>query len=102
MAHQQPGVCDLQRSSLDRFLGRLTEAFQHEIGVMLHLLQDIGVGVAFEHMIQDVAVSTGVETNVDGAGSTEQIVQIAHDLLVGPTKKESDPVGLILPEWMEL
>lgn len=41
MAHQQPGVFDLQCSLLDRRLQGLTQPLQDEIGVVMHLLEHI-------------------------------------------------------------
>jgi hypothetical protein len=41
MAHQQPGVFDLQCSLLDRRLRGLPQPLQDEIGVVLHFLEHI-------------------------------------------------------------
>ena len=57
MAHQQPGVFDLQRSALDRRFRGLPQPFQHQVGVVLHLFEHIGVGVTPHHVIEQIAMA---------------------------------------------
>lgn len=100
MAHQQPGVFDLQCSLLDRRLRGLPQPLQDEIGVVLHLLEHVCIGVSPHDVIEQVAVATGVKPHMHSIRASEEVVEIAHHLLVGPAQKHADPVRLVLVEGM--
>ena len=59
---------------------------------MLHGLEHFCIGVASNHMINPIA-ATVREANVDGIGAAEEVVQIAHYLLVGAAQKEANQIG---------
>ena len=52
-------------------------------------------------MIEQVAVASGVETHMHRVGAAEEVVEIAHHLLVSPPQEHADPVGLSIVEGMQ-
>ena len=68
---------------------------------MLHGLQHIGIGVTPHDMVNAIATA-GAEANVHGVGCAEQVVQIAHHLLICTAEEQADQIGVVAVEFVQL
>jgi len=99
--HQAASIADRQLPLGDRRFAGHAQPLQQQLGVVLHRLQHLGIGVAAHHVIHPVAASGG-QADMHRIGAAEQVVQVAHHLLVGAGQKQADPVGFAGAQGVEL
>ncbi len=76
------------------------EGIQQRLRVVLDVVQHFANGVALDDGIEnDVAVV--VETDVDGVGVAEKVVQIAEDLLISAEEERAQNVATVVLEGMQ-
>ena len=68
---------------------------------MLHGFQHIGIGVTTYDVVNAIATA-GAEANVHGVGCAEQVVQIAHHLLIGTAEEQADQIWVVVVEFVQL
>ena len=100
MIHQSPCLRDFELIAADRLLTRHPQPFQQHLRVVFHRGEHLGVRVAAHHVV-DLVLPTGCQTDMHGIGGAEQVVEIAHHLLVGPPQEHADQIGLLGAQWME-
>ena len=52
-------------------------------------------------MVNAIATA-GAEANVHGVGGAEQVVQIAHHLLISTAQEQADQIGVVAVEFVQL
>ena len=100
VGHEAAGVADREAAAGDGGFAGDAQAFEQQFGVVFHHFEHFGVGVPAHHVFDAVAAAV-VEADVDGVGGAEEVVEVAHHLLVGAGEEEADPVGLTGAEGVE-
>ena len=87
-------------SSLNRFLCRLADTFNHRVMTILNVTEDFGHRVAGNVVIQRVA--RGRHRDVNRVRVTEEVVQVAQNLLVGSRQEDAQKILLTAFNVMNL
>ena len=84
---------DVELAAGEGGVGELREAVEEVSGVVLHVLQHLGDGIALDLVVEvEVAVAEG---DGDDVGVAEEVVEVAEGLLVGADEEGTEVVLLI-------